>query len=470
MDKLKKLFQTNGSRKGSYSILLSVIVFGILLVVNLLIGQLPEKIRKIDISDTNIYEISSKSRKLVKNLDSNIIFYIIAEKDNTDDRIKTFVNKYAGMSEKIKVQWIDPVLHPSALTKYNTEENSIVVSCSKTDRQLSISFDDILVSDASYYGTSSSASSFDGDGQLTSAVNYVTNTKEYKAYYTSGHGESSLSSSVSSLLEKSRIKTSELNLLSASSIPEDCDLLILNGLTSDLTKDETTVLSKYLKNGGKVVTLMAYTDKDMDNLYGLLEDYGLKVADGYIADTERCYQGNYYYLVPNLSVSGDMASGISSASVLMINSKGMTQTDPARDTITTESFMTTSENGYAITEDNQKQGSYILGATATESVTVKNSNGKKVEAESRLTVFGSNMLIDEQVTSSFSSLENLTLFTNAVTGNLDNADNISISPKSLEVSYNSIAHPGPFSILIIFIIPLALIVGGFVVWFRRRRR
>ena len=116
MDKLKKLFQTNGSRKGSYSILLSVIVFGILLVVNLLIGQLPEKIRKIDISDTNIYEISSKSRKLVKNLDSNIIFYIIAEKDNTDDRIKTFVNKYAGMSEKIKVQWIDPVLHPSALT------------------------------------------------------------------------------------------------------------------------------------------------------------------------------------------------------------------------------------------------------------------------------------------------------------------------------------------------------------------
>lgn len=470
MDKLKKLFQTNGSRKGSYSILLSVIVFGILLVVNLLIGQLPEKIRKIDISDTNIYEISSKSRKLVKNLDSNIIFYIIAEKDNTDDRIKTFVNKYAGMSEKIKVQWIDPVLHPSALTKYNTEENSIVVSCSKTDRQLSISFDDILVSDASYYGTSSSASSFDGDGQLTSAVNYVTNTKEYKAYYTSGHGESSLSSSVSSLLEKSRITTSELNLLSASSIPEDCDLLILNGLTSDLTKDETTVLSKYLKNGGKVVTLMAYTDKDMDNLYGLLEDYGLKVADGYIADTERCYQGNYYYLVPNLSVSGDMASGISSASVLMINSKGMTQTDPARDTITTESFMTTSENGYAITEDNQKQGSYILGATATESVTVKNSNGKKVEAESRLTVFGSNMLIDEQVTSSFSSLENLTLFTNAVTGNLDNADNISISPKSLKVSYNSIAHPGPFSILIIFIIPLALIVGGFVVWFRRRRR
>ncbi len=51
------------------------------------------------------------------------------------------------------------------------------------------------------------------------------------------------------------------------------------------------------------------------------------------------------------------------------------------------------------------------------------------------------MLIDEQITSSFSSLENLTLFTNSVTACLNNADNVSISPKSLEVSYNTIAHP-----------------------------
>lgn len=59
------------------------------------------------------------------------------------------------------------------------------------------------------------------------------------------------------------------------------------------------------------------------------------------------------------------------------------------------------------------------------------------------------MLIDAQVTESFSTLENLTLFMNSVTANLDSADNISVSPKSLQVTYNSIAHPGIFSILII---------------------
>ena len=470
MDKIKQLFQTKNSRRGSYSIAVTAVVIGIVILFNLLVAQLPQKIRQIDISDTNIYEISSKSQKLLKSLKNDVNLYVIAEKGSTDDRIKTFITKYASLSGRLRVEWIDPVLHPSALTKYDTEKNSIVVSCKATDRQTSISFDDILVTESSYYNTSSSATKFDGDGQLTSAVDYVTNTKEYKAYYTAGHGETALSSSVTDLMEKSRISVSELNLLTASSIPEDCDLLILNGPTSDLTKDEAKVLTTYLKKGGNVMSLLAYTDKSMTRLYGILENYGLKVANGYIADAERCYQGNYYYLIPNLSVSGDMASGISSNSVLVVNSKGMTQTDPVRDTINVESFMTTSENGCAVTEKKQTQGTYILGAAATESVTVKDSGGKKKKKDSRLTVYGSNMLIDAQVTESFSTLENLTLFMNSVTANLDSADNISVSPKSLQVTYNSIAHPGIFSILIIFVIPFMVIAGGFVVWFRRRRR
>ena len=470
MDKIKKLFQSNDSKRGSYTLAMTSIVIAIVIVFNMIVNLIPENKRQFDISSTNIYEISSKSKKIINNVDHDVTFYVLAEKSNTDKRIKTFINKYASLSDKIHIKWIDPVLHPSALTKYGTEENNIVISCKKTNRTTTVSFDDILVSSASYYSTSSSASSFDGDGQLTSALNYVTSNKEYKAYYTSGHGESSLSSEVTSLLTKSRISTSDLLLMTATSIPDDCDLLIIDGATNDFTKDEVKLLSSYLKKGGKVVTLLAQTNKSMKNLYGLLKDYGLTVQSGYIADTERSYQGNYYYLIPNLSVSGDMASGISSNSVMMINSKGMTQSTPVRDSISTDAFMTTSSNGYAVTEKKQTQGTYVLGATSTESVKVKNSKGKKVTKESRLTVFGSNMLIDEQITSSFSSLENLTLFTNSVTASLDNADNVSISPKSLEVSYNTIAHPGPFSILVVFVIPVGLIVGGFIVWFRRRRR
>ena len=470
MEKLKNIFRTKNTKKGSDSIAVTAVVIAIIFVLNLFVRQLPENICQIDISDTSIYEISSTTKKLVKNLDYDIKLYVLADKSETDDRIKNFISKYAGQSDKISVEWIDPVLHPSILTKYNAEENSIVVSCAKTDRQTTVSFDDILAGSSSYYGTTSAATSFDGDGQLTSSLNYVTSSKEYKAYYTTGHGETDLSTSVTDLMEKSRVSSEVLNLLSSTSIPDDCDLLIMNGPTSDLTDDEIKVLQNYMNNGGKIICLLAYTDKSMSHLYGFLKDYGMTVSDGYIADTERCYQGNYYYLIPNVTASGDMASGMTSNSVLLVNSKGLTVSDPDDDSITTESFMTTSKNGYDITEKGQTQGTYTLGATAEQTVSVKNKDGDEEDTESRLTVYGSNMLIDEQLTSSFSNLENLTLFMNSVTSSLDDADNISIASKSLEVTYNSIAYPGFFSILIIFVIPLALLAGGFIIWFRRRRR
>ena len=165
--------------------------------------------------------------------------------------------------------------------------------------------------------------------------------------------------------------------------------------------------------------------------------------------------------------------------VLLINAHGMTLTDPARDTIATTEFMSTSENAYSVTEDTQEQGSYVLGAVATE--TISNSSENESEDsdsgdtseegmdESRLTVVSTGSLIDSQVTDSFSTLENLDLFMNAVTANFEDVDNVAIEPKSLEVTYNSMQHAGLLSILVIFVIPLIILLFGFVKWWKRRK-
>ena len=67
MDRLKKttgkiggLFRTAGTRHGSYSVGLTVIVIAIVIVFNMVIGQIPEAYRNIDVSSTKIYEISDK--------------------------------------------------------------------------------------------------------------------------------------------------------------------------------------------------------------------------------------------------------------------------------------------------------------------------------------------------------------------------------------------------------------------------
>ena len=199
--------------------------------------------------------------------------------------------------------------------------------------------------------------------------------------------------------------------------------------------------------------------------------------------------------------------------VLLINAHGLNLTDPARDTISTTSFMTTSNSGAAVTEDTQTEGTYTLGAVATETVSsshsdsenegepAENTDGDTENAgtdagdtdtenagtdagdtdtgndsgdaedtkESRLTVISTANIIDSQLTETFTTLENTALFMNAVTANFDGVENLSIEPKSLAVQYNTIQHVGLLSLFAIFGIPLVILAGGFTVWFKRRK-
>ena len=503
---LKRMFHTSGTKHGSYSVGMTVLVVAVIIVLNLVVGQIPEAYRNIDVSSTKIYDISDTSKDLLKGLDDKIDMKVLAVKDETDDRITTFISKYAALSDKIKVEWIDPVLHPSALTEYNTSQNTIYVSCEATGKSTTVSFDKILVSDySSYYSGSSSYTSFDGEGQLSSAVNYVTSDVQKKIYTVTGHGEGSLSTTITDLMTKNNYTTEELNLLMKDSIPDDCDLLLMDGPTNDLSDDEVSLLSGYLGEGGKVMCLLGDTGlASLPKLAGLLKDYGIEGADGYIADPQRCYQNQPYYIFPVLNLSGDMADGISSQMVLLMNSRGLTTTDPARDTITTSAFMTTSEQAYAVTEEDQKQGTYDLGVVATETIssdsdssdaassesdsstdassdstssddtsadtsTDISSDGSADSKESRLTVISAGSLIDQQITDAFSQLENTQVFMNAVTANFDGVKNISIEPKSLSVEYNTVQHSGLLSLLVIFGVPIVLLIGGFSVWYRRRK-
>ena len=100
MEKIKKMFSSKSSRNGTYSVGLAVIVIAIAIVINLVAGQLPEKVRNIDISSNNLYDISSVSTKMLKKLDKKVDLKVIAEQDSVDTRIKTFVKKYAALSGK----------------------------------------------------------------------------------------------------------------------------------------------------------------------------------------------------------------------------------------------------------------------------------------------------------------------------------------------------------------------------------
>lgn len=71
-----------------------------------------------------------------------------------------------------------------------------------------------------YYYGQAKETEFDGEGQLTSAVSYVTNDVQKNIYVTEGHGEAALGTLTSDMLEKSGLTVNTINLLTGGGIDQ----------------------------------------------------------------------------------------------------------------------------------------------------------------------------------------------------------------------------------------------------------
>ncbi len=448
------LIGTKAFRKGSYSTVIMVVIIAIVIAANVMFSKLPTAARNIDVSSNNLYSIGDTTHSVLDGLKNDVEMVVIKDKESTDKRISTLLAKYADYSDHIKVTYKDPVLYPSVLTTYDTEENNIVIKCDATDKTTKVAFSDIIVTSTSYYG-STYETSFDGEGQLTKAIDYVSNENNKLIYTISGHGESDLGKNISGLISKSNFNVKSVNLLVDNGIPDDCDMLICNQPTKDLADDELKLLREYMENGGKMTVVLADTTTETPNFDALMADYGISKVNGYIADTERYYGQNVYQIFPNYS-SGDITGKFGSEEyTLLFGSLGLKVEET--DGVTVDEFLTTSDKGAAVVGENDyTEGKYTLAAAATKD-------------ESRFTVFGSASIIDDEFTSYYTNLMDLQVFMNSITANFDDVSNISIDSISLQTTYNTIANGSGIGAIFIGIIPVALLILGFLRWFGRRK-
>lgn len=448
------LIGTKAFRKGSYSTVIMVVIIAIVIAANVMFSKLPTAARNIDVSSNDLYSIGDTTHSVLDGLKNDVEIVVIKDKESTDKRISTLLAKYADYSDHIKVTYKDPVLYPSVLTTYDTEENNIVIKCDATDKTTKVAFSDIIVTSTSYYG-STYETSFDGEGQLTKAIDYVSNENNKLIYTISGHGESDLGKNISELISKSNFNVKSVNLLVDNGIPDDCDMLICNQPTKDLADDELKLLREYMENGGKMTVVLADTTTETPNFDALMADYGISKVNGYIADTERYYGQNVYQIFPNYS-SGDITGKFGPEEyTLLFGSLGLKV--EKTDGVTVDEFLTTSNKGAAVVGENDyTEGKYTLAAAATKD-------------ESRFTVFGSASIIDDKFTSYYTNLMDLQVFMNSITANFDDVSNISIDSISLQTTYNTIANGSGIGAIFIGIIPVALLILGFLRWFGRRK-
>ena len=187
---------------GSYSLAITAIVLAILVVVNILVTALPASMTRYDISASKLYSITSNTKTVVNALEEDVTIYWIVQSGEEDDVIETLLDKYDSLSDHISVVKRNPDVYPTFAEQYTSEavqNNSLVVECG--DRSRYIGYDDIYVQEADLYSYTYNTS-FDGEGAITSAIDYVTTEDLPQLYVVEGHGEQELPATFSDQMKR----------------------------------------------------------------------------------------------------------------------------------------------------------------------------------------------------------------------------------------------------------------------------
>lgn len=468
----KQALTTRTAKVGGYSVLLALIVLAILVAVNVLFSVLPSKYTQFDISAAQLYSLTSDTKVVATNLDKDVTIYWITQAGKESTVLDKLLDRYQDLSDHITVVKKDPDTYPTFAQQYTDEtvvNNSLVVECGDKNRY--ISYDDIYkVDTTSYYTTGSVSQSFDGEGQITSAIDYVVSDELPKIYLLSGHGEGALSDTFSDELTRSNYETvSDFSLLNVDEIPEDCDTLLINAPTSDISKEELTMLRSYVQGGGKLMVLSGpQKSTALTNLDSLLVDYDVTITEGVVVDTDRDHYAFTapYVLMPDIE-SSNITDPLTEASshVIVPIAQGLTVGSGSGATalLTTSDDAVSKAAGYAMTtydkEDGDTDGPFTLAVSIEDSA-----------AGGKIVWVSTDYLLDDMY-NSYSSGANLDFVMNSLSWMIGENDAVSIRAKSLNNSYLTISSSSAtvLKVVMMGVIPACFLLLGIDELLRRRR-
>lgn len=467
----KKVKNQIALKGGAYSLIVTAIVLAIIIVVNILVTNLPSALTKYDISSSKLYSITSNTKVVVNRLEQDVTIYWIVQANKEDDVIENLLSKYESLSDHIKVVKKNPDVYPTFAEKYTDEtvkNNSLVVECG--ERSKYISYDDIYVQEPDVYNYSTN-NYFDGEGAITSAIDYVTTEDLPQLYVLEGHGEGELPSTFSDQIDKDNIQINQLSLLKVDSVPEEADAVMIYAPTSDISDKEKEMLAAYAENGGKLLVIAGPTkDGILKNLYSLLADYGVETVEGVVIEADREHYAFQlpYILLPDM-VSHKITDSLIEESYfpIMPISQGLTvSSDNGKATVTkllnTSDMAFSKVAGYDLSTYEKEEGD--IDGPFTVAVSVETGN------DGQIVWFASSYFLDE-VYNAYSSGANVDMAMNALASLIGEREAMAIRSKSLNYNYLTISDStsSMLKVLMIGVFPLLYLGIGIIVIVSRRR-
>jgi gliding motility-associatede transport system auxiliary component len=443
---------------GTNAIVLTLLILGILAVINYLSWKVGSK---IDVTREKLHSVSDQTIKVLNGID-NDIDVLASFKDVGLDRLEfqELIDEYTGRSNRIKFRFVDADKEPGVARKYEIDEYGTVV-LSSGDREIKVKVSDPISGNIKN----------DAEQQLTNALIKLSSDKKKGVYFLVGHGERDINNNsdagglgkLKRTLEEEGYEVGELLLLRESIIPSKNSILIIASPAKPLSEKELGDIKKYLDEGGRAVFLIE--PRMGGDLVSLLKDYGIEVENDIVIDpsSKMVGGGDVAPIVaqyPNHGITDNFR-----LATIFPFSRSINVT--SKDNVTNKLIANTSQfswsernlslfdQGTAQQDDGDKPGP--LGVAEVSEI------GEK----SKVAVFGSADFVSNRF---FGFSGNSDLFLNTVHWIVGDENLISIRPKVAEGGKLTITQNQLTVIFMITVVLLPAIVlfTGVGVWLKRR--
>lgn len=272
--KVRQALTGRQARYGSNALIVTVAVLGILTVLTFLAYK---NDKRWDLTEDKTNSLAPETLETLSKIPEPVSVEAYYTKRMSNEQIRLLLDNYVRNSDgKLSYKFIDPEADPLAAQEANiTQDGTLVIKMGARKQQVT----------------------YADEQRLTSALVKLISGETKIVYFIIGHGEKSPQdytdqsySSAKTKLENKNYTVKPLNLLTAGSIPEDADALVIAGPVDPYLAGEIDLISEYLANGGAAIimedpTVLTRMSGVEDLLANYLErTWGIKLGNDLIVD------------------------------------------------------------------------------------------------------------------------------------------------------------------------------------------
>ncbi len=436
----------------------------VVLAAVVLVNVLSDRFHKsYDATSNKQYSLSGQTTKIVKSLKQPATITYFDQSTRFRDG-KDLLDEYAGLSPKVKVEYVDPDKNPQAAREAGIRNLGTAVVQIGAKKEEAKSMTEEGVTGAFIRDLKSS----------TRTVCFVSGSGEHQIDDSNREGLSRFKD----LLSKDNYESKTINLLQTADVPGDCTTLVVAGPTRNYEQPEVDAIKKYVEGGGRALLTLDAPLKagrsgiaDNDALASVLQGWGVTLNKDLILDLNPIGQlvgvgptvalVTQYESQPIVSEMKGTATGFPLSRSLEVKSTDKTSVQKLFDS-SSSSLATTnlSSSAVNVNDPKNKKGPLTIAAAGSYNTGKENSQG-------RFVVVGSSSWLDNGFID-FNGNNDLAL--NTINWLSSDEDLISIRPKEREDRRITMtrAQLGWVRATSQFLLPGIVVIAGIGVWWKRR--